>query len=109
MPEAERDRAVLDVTRESLRASGRLRFRARGTSMLPTIRPGTCVSVRSMRREEITTGDIEAGPVPRAQRFPCWWKWIEDILRAHYAGLIERENMRRGGIASGLVQIANVA
>jgi hypothetical protein len=93
MPEAERDRAGLDVTRESLRASGRLRFRARGTSMLPTIRPGACVSVRSMRREEITTGDIEAGPVPRA----------------HYAGLIERENMRRGGIASGLIQIANVA
>jgi phage repressor protein C with HTH and peptisase S24 domain len=58
MADSERDEVVLDLAIESLRKSGNLRFRVQGTSMLPTIRPGTCVKIREAAADQIVKGDI---------------------------------------------------
>jgi signal peptidase I len=58
MADSGRHQVVLDLAIESLGKSGKLRFRAQGTSMLPTIRPGTYVAVRSAAPDQIVTGDI---------------------------------------------------
>jgi signal peptidase I len=58
MGDFERDRVVLDLAIESLRKSGNLRFRVQGTSMLPTIRPGSYVAVRHATPSRVVTGDI---------------------------------------------------
>jgi hypothetical protein len=58
MADSERDEVVLDLAIESLRTSGSLRLRVQGTSMLPTIRPGTCVAIRQAPADEIVKGDI---------------------------------------------------
>jgi hypothetical protein len=56
--DSERHQVVLDLAIESLRKSGNLRFRVQGTSMLPTIRPGTCVAIRQAATDQIVIGDI---------------------------------------------------
>ena len=58
MADSGRHQLVLDLAIESLGRSGKLRFRAQGTSMLPTIRPGTYVAVQSATPDQIVTGDI---------------------------------------------------
>jgi signal peptidase I len=58
MADFERHRVVLDLAIESLRKSGNLRFKVQGTSMLPTIRPGSYVNVRRATPDRIVTGDI---------------------------------------------------
>jgi signal peptidase I len=58
MVDSERDEVLVDLAIESLRQSGKLRFRAQGTSMLPTIRPGSCVAIRKAAPDQICTGDI---------------------------------------------------
>jgi hypothetical protein len=58
MVDSERHQVILDLAIESLRKSGNLRFLVQGTSMLPTIRPGTCVAIRQAAADQIVTGDI---------------------------------------------------
>jgi len=58
MVDSERHEVLLDLAIESLRQSGTLRFRVQGTSMLPTIRPGSCVGIRKAAPDQIFTGDI---------------------------------------------------
>jgi Peptidase S24-like len=58
MADSEREKVVLDLAIESLRKSGSLRLRVQGTSMLPTIRPGSCVEIRQATADGILTGDI---------------------------------------------------
>jgi len=58
MVDSGRHLVVLDLAIESLRKSGKLRFRVQGTSMMPTIRPGTCVSVRQATPDQVAGGDI---------------------------------------------------
>src|SRR5882724_7209688 len=43
---------------EALRSWGRLRLRARGLSMLPTLWPGDFLTVQSRRAEQIEPGEI---------------------------------------------------
>jgi signal peptidase I len=54
----ERIRVRLDVAVDSLRLSGSLRLRVTGSSMLPTIRPGSRVLIRRAAPDEILCGDI---------------------------------------------------
>lgn len=54
----ERMHARLDVAVESLRLSGRLRLRVTGSSMLPTIRPGSRVLIRRVAQDEVQPGQI---------------------------------------------------
>lgn len=58
MGECARERLVMDLAIECLRKSGKLRFRVQGTSMMPTIRPGSSVTVRRVEPGLIQTGDI---------------------------------------------------
>jgi signal peptidase I len=58
MSDSARHQVVLDLAIESLGKSGTLRFRAQGTSMLPTIRPGAYVAVRNATPDQIAAGDI---------------------------------------------------
>ena len=58
MVSARRDSVLVDLAIESLRRSGRLRFRAQGTSMLPTIRPGSQVEIGHASSDQISAGDI---------------------------------------------------
>jgi len=43
---------------EVLQSTGELRFRASGISMLPTLWPGDCLSIRAHSIEEVQPGDI---------------------------------------------------
>jgi hypothetical protein len=54
------ERALLaaDLAAESLRASGRLRLRVRGESMLPTLWPGDVVEIASCSIEDVRPGEI---------------------------------------------------
>jgi hypothetical protein len=54
----ERIRARLDVAVDSLRLSGNLRLRVTGSSMLPTIRPGSRVLIRRAALDEVQCGEI---------------------------------------------------
>ena len=54
----ERIRVRLDVAVDSLRLSGSLRLRVTGSSMLPTIPPGSRVLIRRVVPDEIQCGDI---------------------------------------------------
>src|SRR5271154_1026013 len=47
-----------DLAAESLRASGRLRLRVRGESMLPTLWPGDVVEIASCSADEVRAGEI---------------------------------------------------
>jgi signal peptidase I len=47
-----------ELAAEVLRSSGRLRFRATGSSMLPTIRPGDVVLIHRCSIDEPVLGDI---------------------------------------------------
>ena len=58
MVDSERDEVLVDLAIESLRQSGKLRFRAQGTSMLPTIQTGSCVAIRKAAPDQMFTGDI---------------------------------------------------
>lgn len=58
MADSGRHQVVLDLAIESLGKSGKLRFRAQGTSMLPTILPGAYVAIRSATADQIVTGDV---------------------------------------------------
>ena len=60
----ERHRVALDLALESLRKSGNLRLRVFGSSMLPTIRPGTCVLVRQTTPDQVSTGDVVLAKTP---------------------------------------------
>ncbi len=58
MSAEERHRVVLDLAIESLCKSGNLRLRVYGASMLPTIRPGTCLVVQQTTPDQVSTGDV---------------------------------------------------
>jgi hypothetical protein len=68
MEQSGRHEVVLDLAIESLAKSGSLRFRVQGTSMLPTIRPGTYVDVRRTASDQIVTGDIILTKTPAGLR-----------------------------------------
>jgi len=48
----------LSLAADILRASGSIRLRALGTSMLPSIWPGNVLNIKSMTAEDAATGDI---------------------------------------------------
>lgn len=54
----ERYRVELDLAIESLGKSGNLRLRVYGLSMLPTIRPGSCLLVRRTTPDQVSLGDV---------------------------------------------------
>jgi hypothetical protein len=56
--EAERFLLAAELAAESLRASGRLRLRVRGESMLPTLWPGDVVEVAACSIDEVSPGEI---------------------------------------------------
>lgn len=49
---------MIELAADSLRASGRLRMRVAGSSMLPAIRPGDLVSVRRCGPAQASIGDV---------------------------------------------------
>lgn len=49
---------MIELAADSLRASGRLRMRVAGSSMLPAIRPGDLVTVRRGAPAEARAGDV---------------------------------------------------
>src|SRR5271157_970505 len=53
-----RDSFKLELAAEILRKFGEVRFVARGTSMLPTIYPGDCLTVRSFGAAGPRRGEI---------------------------------------------------
>src|SRR5271154_5004566 len=55
---AERALLAADLAAESLRASGRLRLRVRGESMLPTLWPGDVVEIGSCSPNDTRPGEI---------------------------------------------------
>ena len=56
--ETERLLVAGELAAESLRASGRLRLRVRGESMLPTLWPGDVVEIARCSVEEVRPGEI---------------------------------------------------
>jgi hypothetical protein len=52
------DLVAADLAAESLRASGHLRLRVRGESMLPTLWPGDEVEIASCSAGDVRTGEI---------------------------------------------------
>lgn len=63
-----RDAVVVNLAIETLRRSGRLRFRAQGTSMLPAIRPGSAVEIEWTSSDRIAAGDIVLMKTPTGLR-----------------------------------------
>jgi hypothetical protein len=43
---------------EVMRSTGRLQFRATGLSMLPTLWPGDCLTIQSLKFEDAEAGDV---------------------------------------------------
>ena len=55
---ASREPQKQDLAIEVLRATGRVRFLARGYSMLPTLWPGDLLTVETVSFEEVSPGDV---------------------------------------------------
>ena len=49
---------MIELAAESLRLTGRLRLRVGGSSMLPAIRPGDILEVRSRRAVDVHSGSV---------------------------------------------------
>lgn len=64
-----RDQNVrLELALECLAVSGRLRLRVNGSSMLPYIRPGSCVVVRRAAPGEMCPGEVVLARTPDGVR-----------------------------------------
>jgi signal peptidase I len=58
MLKSTRDQLAVDVAVESLHLAGQLNLRVQGTSMLPTVRPGTVATIQHMDPAGILPGEI---------------------------------------------------
>ena len=74
---------MVELAAASLRASGRLRMRVLGSSMLPAIRPGDIVTVRSGEPAEASPGDVVL--FMRENRF-----FVHRVVRSEMSGLVTR-------------------
>jgi phage repressor protein C with HTH and peptisase S24 domain len=50
--------ARFELAEETLERAGRLTLRVNGTSMLPSIRPGSLVEIRRAKADAVSPGDI---------------------------------------------------
>ena len=73
---------------ESLEKSGRLVFRAVGSSMLPTIRPNTEVRIRRAGVEDVAVGDVALIRVPDGVR-------LHRVVEKHGNSLVTRGDNHR--------------
>jgi len=53
-----REACKYSLAAEVLQSTGELRFRASGISMLPTLWPGDCLTIRARSIEEVQPGDL---------------------------------------------------
>ena len=53
-----REACKYSLAAEVLQSTGELRFRASGISMLPTLWPGDCLTIRAHSIEEVQQGDV---------------------------------------------------
>jgi signal peptidase I len=58
MPAATVEAHKIELAAELLRCGGRIRIRALGTSMLPTIFPGDILQIESTPQNELAVGDV---------------------------------------------------
>jgi signal peptidase I len=58
MPAAAIEEHKIELATQLLRSGGRIRIRALGTSMLPTIFPGDILHLESTPRNELAVGDV---------------------------------------------------
>ncbi len=59
-----RERVTADLAEECLYRAGRLRLRVMGASMLPAIRPGSCVEIRRVLPGSVRPGDVVLIRIP---------------------------------------------
>jgi len=58
MLKSTRDQLAVDVAIESLHLVGQLKLCVQGTSMLPTVRPGSVATIERTEPDDISPGDI---------------------------------------------------